>query len=89
MKKDNKLTKLLEEAGPYLAAGVSDDVSIQEVSHIQQKGLDIAELRIDHYSQKSPVYILNEIEKFGSLATIATIRTEKEGKMEWRRKKQV
>jgi 3-dehydroquinate dehydratase-1 len=51
------------------------NVVLEAKSH----GLDIAELRIDHYPSLITADVISEIKKFNNFHTIATIRIEKEG----------
>ncbi len=75
MRESNKLTKILERPGPNLAASFSDRIGAQEISDIQKKGLDIAEIRIDLYQDFKP----EMADDFRDIANIATIRAKNEG----------
>lgn len=76
----NKLVNLLENtAAPHLAVGFSDDITSREIVAARSNGLDVAELRIDSYSNHAPNYVLQKVTEFSDMPTIATIRSKKEG----------
>jgi len=74
-----RLRELLETDVPLIAVSFEDQNPDWLVEEARTEGLDVAELRIDRFSRIDKDYVLNEIEKFSAIPTIATIRTRREG----------
>lgn len=75
----NDLVSLLDEGTPLTAVGFIGNTPMSVVIDAKSHGLDIAELRIDHYQSLITADVISEIKKFNNFHTIATIRIEKEG----------
>jgi len=79
MKKTNKLSNLLNTKTFNIAASFTDDIDPEHIEEAFDKGLDIAELRIDLFEDDSPDNIADVATLFVEKPTIATIRSTKEG----------
>lgn len=75
----NTLISLLDEGVPLTAVGFVGNTPVKVIVEAKNKGLDIAELRVDHYSSSNSADVISEINKFSNFHTIATIRLENEG----------
>lgn len=75
----NTLISLLDEGIPLTAVGFVGNTPVNVISEAKSRGLDIAELRIDHYQSSSSADVISEIIKFTNFHTIATIRLKNEG----------
>lgn len=64
---------------PLIAVGFVGKTPIDVILDAKNRGLDIAELRIDRYESFELNDVISEIKKFNSLNTIATIRLKNEG----------
>jgi len=64
---------------PRIAVGFADRIRPQLIVDARGLGVDIAELRIDLYSDWRRKYVLNEVKKFKDFSSIATIRSKNEG----------
>lgn len=73
------LISLLDEGVPLIAVGFLGDTPILDIMGAKSRGLDIAELRVDHYSSNHADNVISEIKKFNMFHTIATIRITAEG----------
>lgn len=73
------LAELLSSDVPLIAVSFSDRVDGQDIAHARTDGLDVAELRIDRFSSFARDHVLNQVRKFASFPTIATIRLKEEG----------
>ena len=74
-----KLGSLELGALPRIAVPFSDRASRAEVQALRRRGLDVAELRVDHFASPEPARVLAELDKFAGLPILATIRTCGEG----------
>lgn len=79
MKINNKLSKLFNSNKTCIAASFSDDVTEKNISQAFKIGLNIAEIRLDLFSNLETDNILKTVKKFSKVPTIATIRSNKEG----------
>jgi 3-dehydroquinate dehydratase I len=79
MQKVASLRALLDGEAPVIAMSFGDRDIDAEVKRAHQRGLDVAELRIDTYISSDADYVVEQAQKFSSLPSIATIRTEREG----------
>jgi 3-dehydroquinate dehydratase-1 len=75
----NTLISLFDEGVPLTAVGFVGSTPVNVIVEAKNKGLDIAELRLDHYSSLNSADVISEINKFSNFHTIATIRLENEG----------
>lgn len=75
----NTLTSLLDEGIPLIAVAFSGDTAAEVIADAENQGLDIAEMRIDHFPSTAVADVLAEIGKFSMLHTIGTIRMAVEG----------
>ena len=75
----NRIAQLLNGETPLIAVGFGDNTNPKVIEDGVKLGLDVAELRIDLYSSFDHEYVLNEVRKFKSLPTVATIRIGDEG----------
>ena len=75
----NQLRRLLDAEEPAIAVSFTDGGTDDDVSAAKDEGLDIAELRIDRYSDWSTEYVLRQVDRFEGLPTIATVRASNEG----------
>lgn len=75
----NRLGGLLSKDAPPIVVSFSDAITDAEIVRARHAGLDIAELRVDRYSDTDPDHVEQQIERFSALPTIATIRTQAEG----------
>jgi 3-dehydroquinate dehydratase-1 len=75
----NTLISLLDDAIPLIAVGFVGNTPVNTILEAKTRGLDIAELRIDHYPSSGCVDIISEARKFADIHTIATIRIKNEG----------
>ena len=75
----NPLLFLLDEGAPALAASFSDRVTAQTLEDAKTHGLDVAELRIDHFASREPSEVVARLGAFADFATLATIRLAAEG----------
>lgn len=73
------LISLLNEGVPLIAVGFLGNTPILDIAGAKSRGLDIAELRVDHFSSFNTADVIAEIEKFSQFHTIATIRMHTEG----------
>lgn len=79
LQKVTSLRELLEGGTPLIAMSFGDQDVEAEVRRAHARGLDVAELRIDTYLYSDGDYVVDQVHRFASLPTIATIRTEREG----------
>lgn len=75
----NSLISLLDEGIPLTAVGFVGNTPINVALEAKAHGLDIAELRVDHYPSLLSSDVITEIKKFNNFHTIATIRLKNEG----------
>ena len=75
----NNLISLLDEGTPLIAVGFIGNTPMGVILEAKTHGLDIAELRVDHYTSLVTADVLSEIKKFSNFNTIATIRLANEG----------
>jgi 3-dehydroquinate dehydratase I len=74
-----QLSELLRDGEPLIAVSFADRVPEIEINSKRKQGLDVAELRIDRYSAFDEEYVLEQVKRFATFPTIATIRTADEG----------
>jgi 3-dehydroquinate dehydratase I len=79
MHRVESLRSLLDGSVPVVAMSFGDREIETEVQRAHERGLDIAELRVDTYNYPDAEYAVEQVRKFSSLPSIATIRTEQEG----------
>lgn len=68
---------------PRVAVGFSDADLHQHLSVARELGVDVAEVRIDQFSSRDEVHVVDKLRAFSGMPTIATIRAGDEGG-EWR-----
>jgi len=76
--------KNLENGFPTIAVGFKDDNSLEELKMLKlHKRLDVAEIRVDMFHDKSTTTVKKELEKFKNIniPTILTVRPKHEGGM--------
>lgn len=73
------LISLLDEGVPLTAVGFVGNTPMADILGAKSRGLDIAELRVDHYPSTHADDVISEIKKFSMFNTIATIRIKAEG----------
>lgn len=73
------LRELLDSPVPAVAASFSDQSTDDAIARAWAEGLDVFELRIDRNASLDPVRVVADTQRFGGLATIATIRTQADG----------
>ena len=64
---------------PRIAVPFRDGVTEMQVAEARRAGMDIAELRIDHFADCTPGRVLEVIRRFGGTPILATIRSQAEG----------
>ncbi len=74
-----KLRNLTLNGTPRVAVGFTDAANTELLRHALDYGVDVAELRIDQYKSYEKDYVIDQIQKFTCLPTIATIRSKSEG----------
>ena len=74
-----RLGALLSSGVPLIAMSFGDRGSEDEVRKARSRGLDVAELRVDTYAAMDAQHVVDQVRKFSSFPTIATIRIEREG----------
>jgi 3-dehydroquinate dehydratase I len=82
-----KLGNVLLSGMPRIAVSFKDGFSPAKLAEIRQRGIRVAELRIDQFGSLDWAHIDREIQKFRHFARIATIRHRKEGGL-WEKKEQ-
>lgn len=75
----NELRWLLDAEAPAIAVSFSDDVTAENIGRAKTEGLDVAELRIDRYGSWATAHVVDQVQRFGGVPTIATVRAENEG----------
>lgn len=73
------LREVLEHEPPLIAVAFGDSTPPGDIGRLRDAGLDVAELRIDRYRSFDVQHVLDQVETFSTLPTIATIRTPGEG----------
>jgi 3-dehydroquinate dehydratase-1 len=64
---------------PRIAVPFSDAAQELAISDAARNGLDIAEIRVDKFSQVGARYVRSVLPRFRHLPTIATVRAQREG----------
>ncbi len=64
---------------PRIAVVYSDSATPELIAESRRRGVDIAEVRIDHFARTDPSYVRSVLARFAPLPTIATIRIRQEG----------
>jgi 3-dehydroquinate dehydratase-1 len=64
---------------PCVAVPFDDAPSRDEVQALRARGLDVAELRIDHFAARDAGAVRAELSKYAGIPTLATIRSAAEG----------
>jgi 3-dehydroquinate dehydratase-1 len=64
---------------PRIAVVYSDSATSELIAESKRRGVDIAEVRIDHFERVDPSYVRSVLARFEPLPTIATIRIREEG----------
>lgn len=62
-----------------VAVPFDDAPSREAVQALRARGLDVAELRVDHFATREPARVRAELAKYDGLPTLATIRIPAEG----------
>lgn len=75
----NRLWQRLWSASPAVAASVTDRDSAETIGAARAGGLDVAELRIDHFADQVAERVLEVAARCTPTPTIATIRSAQEG----------
>ena len=73
------LLELLRDPVPLVAVSFDDQATAAEIATLCLAGLDVAELRIDRYRDRSTDHVVAETRRYAALPTIATIRTREQG----------
>lgn len=74
-----QVKKIRRNTGVALAVLVDDTFSKQEINRHVHCGMSVAEIRIDMFQDKTPNHVKNQIDKFGTVPTLATIRKTEDG----------
>ena len=64
---------------PRIAVPFRDDVTPKTVEEAKSLGMDLAELRIDLFTNREPAHVLHVITRFQGVPVLATIRCSAEG----------
>jgi 3-dehydroquinate dehydratase-1 len=64
---------------PRIAVPFRDDVTPKTVEAAKSLGMDLAELRIDLFTNREPAHVLHVITRFQGVPLLATIRSSAEG----------
>jgi len=64
---------------PCVAVPFADRTTRAEVLALAQRGLDVAELRVDHFARFDPAHVLAQLDVFAGVPVLATIRSAAEG----------
>jgi 3-dehydroquinate dehydratase I len=64
---------------PCVAVPFADRTTRAEVLALALRGLDVAELRIDHFARFDPAHVLAQLDVFARIPVLATIRSAAEG----------
>lgn len=75
----NRLWHRLWSPSPAVAASVTDRDSAATIGAARARGLDVAELRVDHFVDRSTDRVLELVARCAPTPTIATIRSADEG----------
>jgi 3-dehydroquinate dehydratase-1 len=78
-----KLGGLTLGGTPRIAVPFDDRSSADTIRDARQRGLDIAEIRIDRFGRRDREHVLERVRLFAGMPTIATIRRGEEGG-DWR-----
>ena len=69
----------LEAGKPVVAVSFTDTDSAEDIARARDAGVDLAELRIDLFADKSPAHVAAAVTRLKGLPTLATIRLAEEG----------
>jgi len=75
----NRLALAMTTRTPAVALSFVDGEPDAALAAAVAAGVDVAELRIDRWSSVDADHVVAETQRFGNLATLATIRTSDEG----------
>ena len=64
---------------PCVAVPFADRTTRAEVLALARRGLDVAELRVDHFARFDPAHVLAQLDVFAGVPVLATIRSAAEG----------
>lgn len=64
---------------PCVAVPFADRSTRAEVLALAQRGLDVAELRVDHFARFDRAHVLAQLDVFAGVPVLATIRSAAEG----------
>jgi 3-dehydroquinate dehydratase-1 len=79
MRQNNpEFIQAIDRPEPSIAATFSAEPSDELIADVGVKA-DVAEVRADLYSEQSPQYLAEQLARFGSIPTLLTVRTQKEG----------
>jgi 3-dehydroquinate dehydratase-1 len=62
-----------------VAVPFADRTTRAEVLALARRGLDVAELRVDHFARFDPAHVLAQLDAFAGVPVLATIRSAAEG----------
>ncbi len=64
---------------PCVAVPLADRTTRAELLALARRGLEVAELRIDHFAHSDPGHVLGQLDVFAGVPILATIRSAAEG----------
>jgi 3-dehydroquinate dehydratase-1 len=64
---------------PRVAVPFSDRATRAEVDALRAQGLDVAELRVDHFARTDREHVIAQLDTFAGVPLLATIRSADEG----------
>ncbi len=64
---------------PRVALAIRDDMSTEAIYHALSAGVDLLEMRIDQFTDRTAEHVLNEVKRFPGIPRIGTIRMKREG----------
>jgi len=69
----------LDGTVPRVAVPFRDGVPAERIAEARRLGMDIAELRVDLFATRQPDALLAEVERYGDVPVLVTIRSAAEG----------
>ena len=75
----NVMQSLLDGGIPLVAVSFRDNDSERLAREAEAAGVDVAELRIDQFSQTGTDHVLAQVRQFRNLPVLATVRAQREG----------
>jgi 3-dehydroquinate dehydratase-1 len=73
------LRERLAEEVPLVAVSFGDEDAERDAAIVRDRGVDVAELRVDWYASTGPEHALRQIRPFAGVPTLATVRAKDEG----------